>query len=117
MTKYERYKEYNRRYSLNWLNKRKLDPAWLQKYKEYQRNYAKKRYAEHNNAYAKMRFQILVRDDFTCQYCGRKSPDVVLEVDHIVPSSKGGKTEIENLQVACRDCNIGKSDLLLQLRK
>jgi 5-methylcytosine-specific restriction endonuclease McrA len=31
------------------------------------------------------RFEVFKRDDFTCQYCGRKSPDVVLEADHIVP--------------------------------
>ncbi len=54
------------------------------------------------------RFSVLQRDNFTCQYCGRKAPDVVLEVDHKVPRSKGGGNEIENLITACQLCNSGK---------
>ncbi len=61
----------------------------------------------------KLRFEILERDSHTCQYCGRKPPEVVLEIDHIVPVSKGGKTEKLNLTTSCRDCNIGKSDTIL----
>lgn len=40
-----------------------------------------------------------------------KSPDVVLHVDHIKPVSKGGKNTITNLITACRDCNLGKSNV------
>ena len=36
-----------------------------------------------------LRFEVFKRDSFTCQYCGRSAPEVVLEVDHIVPVSKG----------------------------
>jgi 5-methylcytosine-specific restriction endonuclease McrA len=61
----------------------------------------------------KLRFQILKRDNFICQYCGRKAPEVELEVDHIYPESKGGKYVEDNLITSCRDCNIGKSDFLL----
>ena len=64
--------------------------------------------AERKPLSKKLRFQILNRDNFTCQYCGRKAPDVILEVDHIVPVAKGGKTEVENLITACHDCNSGK---------
>lgn len=39
----------------------------------------------------KLRFEVFKRDKFTCQYCGRKAPDVVLQIDHISPVSKGGK--------------------------
>ncbi|MEN6290684.1 MAG: HNH endonuclease [Methanobacterium sp.] len=56
----------------------------------------------------KIRFRILHRDNFTCQYCGRRAPEVVLEVDHIVPLSKGGKDDDENLTTSCRECNRGK---------
>ena len=56
----------------------------------------------------KIRFEVFKRDKFTCQYCGRKSPDVILEVDHITPVSKGGKNEIMNLVTSCFDCNRGK---------
>lgn len=61
----------------------------------------------------KLRFSVLQRDSFTCQYCGRKSPDVILEIDHIIPKSKGGKNKKENYQTACKDCNIGKGDGIL----
>ena len=61
----------------------------------------------------RFRFQILQRYNFTCQYCGRSSPEVVLEIDHRYPRSKGGLSKIENYIVACRDCNIGKGDIIL----
>lgn len=61
----------------------------------------------------KMRFEVFKRDKFTCQYCGRKSPDVVLEVDHIKPVAEGGTNDILNLVTACFDCNRGKSKTLL----
>lgn len=62
------------------------------------------------SAGAGIRFNILSRDKFTCQYCGRKAPDVVLEIDHIIPKSKGGLNRLDNLITACRECNIGKSN-------
>jgi hypothetical protein len=61
----------------------------------------------------KVRFEVFKRDKFTCQYCGKKAPDVVLEVDHIEPVSKGGKNEIINLITSCWTCNSGKSDIKL----
>ena len=58
----------------------------------------------------KIRFEVFKRDNFTCQYCGKKPPEVVLEIDHILPSSKKGTNEIENLLTSCFDCNRGKGD-------
>jgi hypothetical protein len=58
----------------------------------------------------RIRFEIFDRDNFTCQYCGRMPPDVMLEVDHIIPVSKGGSNEPENLRTSCAACNRGKSD-------
>lgn len=58
----------------------------------------------------KTRFEVLKRDKFTCQYCGRSVPDVILHIDHIEPVSKGGDSSILNLISACIDCNQGKSD-------
>ena len=58
----------------------------------------------------RQRFEILKRDDFTCRYCGQKSPDVILEVDHIVPKAEGGSDDPINLGASCRGCNSGKSD-------
>lgn len=56
------------------------------------------------------RFEIFKRDRFTCQYCGRTPPTVILEIDHIVPVANGGGDERTNLVTACWDCNSGKSD-------
>lgn len=58
----------------------------------------------------KLRFEVFKRDSFTCQYCGRKAPDVILQVDHIKPVSKGGNNDIMNLVTSCVDCNLGKHD-------
>ena len=56
----------------------------------------------------KIRFEVFKRDKFTCQYCGRSAPDVVLEVDHIKPISRGGNNDLLNYITSCRDCNRGK---------
>lgn len=59
------------------------------------------------------RFEVFKRDDFTCRYCGRKSPAVVLEVDHIQPVCEGGCDDEINLVTACWECNRGKSGVPL----
>jgi len=56
----------------------------------------------------KLRFEVFKRDKFTCQYCGKKAPDVILEVDHIKPVSKGGDNSLFNLISSCFECNRGK---------
>lgn len=56
-----------------------------------------------------LRWDILERDRFTCQSCGRTPPDVKLHVDHKIPIAMGGKTVIENLHTLCAECNLGKS--------
>lgn len=61
-----------------------------------------------------LRFKVLLRDNFKCCVCGAspaKDPHVTLEIDHIVPWSKGGETTEDNLQTLCFNCNRGKSDL------
>ncbi|HBA72308.1 MAG TPA: hypothetical protein DCZ63_09015 [Geobacter sp.] len=58
----------------------------------------------------KVRFGVLSRDSFTCQYCGRSAPEVVLHVDHIKPFSKGGTNYTTNLITSCESCNRGKGD-------
>lgn len=61
----------------------------------------------------KLRYGILKRDAYTCVKCGAKpepNNDVRLEVDHIVPKSKGGTDDLHNLQTLCWKCNQGKKD-------
>lgn len=64
-----------------------------------------------------MRFQILERDSFTCRFCGKRAPETELEVDHVVPRSKGGSDDTSNLVTACRDCNRGKGDRTIDLAR
>jgi hypothetical protein len=66
-----------------------------------------------NGLSKKIRFEVFKRDRFTCQYCGKSSPDVVLQVDHVHPVSQGGGSDLVNLVTACVDCNAGKSARLL----
>lgn len=61
----------------------------------------------------RVRFQVLRRDKFTCQYCGAKAPDVQLEIDHVIPVVLGGSRELSNLRTACQACNAGKSAAVL----
>lgn len=60
------------------------------------------------------RFEVFKRDDFTCQYCGRKPPEALLHCDHVVPSSAGGSDDPTNLITACSECNLGKAAVPLQ---
>jgi hypothetical protein len=64
--------------------------------------------AERKAISKKTRFEVFKRDSFKCQYCGRSAPDVILNVDHILPVSRGGKNVIMNLITACFACNNGK---------
>lgn len=58
----------------------------------------------------KLRFQVLERDNYTCQACGRKPSEdnIKLTMDHIIPVEWGGLTNLENLQAYCSECNEGK---------
>ena len=63
----------------------------------------------------KLRLAVLKRDNFKCAFCG-KSPathsGVGLQIDHIVPFSKSGRTKLGNLQTLCDECNLGKGSAL-----
>ena len=53
--------------------------------------------------------QVKIRDNYTCQCCGKYMPDEVgLHIDHITPVSRGGKSILSNLQVLCDKCNLRK---------
>lgn len=55
------------------------------------------------------RFNVFLRDRFTCQYCGARED---LTFDHVIPRSKGGMTTWENVVAACSPCNLRKADRL-----
>lgn len=54
----------------------------------------------------RIRFMVYKRDGYRCRMCGRKTND--LEVDHIYPIAKGGKSTLNNLQTLCHRCNVKK---------
>ena len=55
------------------------------------------------------RFNVFLRDKFTCQYCGDKKD---LTFDHLLPKSKGGITDWENVVTTCSTCNVKKGGKL-----
>jgi DNA-binding CsgD family transcriptional regulator len=59
----------------------------------------------------KLRWKILERDQYTCQYCGQSAPNVRLEVDHRLSLADGGTNDDSNLVTACWACNMGKDGL------
>jgi hypothetical protein len=98
------------KYSFNNLLYYKNKSAELIKKKatyEYQKNIERSKMTE------SLRYDVLKRDGYRCQICGATANDgAKLHVDHIIPVSKGGKTEMSNLQTLCDRCNLGKSNKL-----
>lgn len=64
----------------------------------------------------KLRWMVLSRDSFRCVSCGISSKEKELHIDHIKPICLGGKTELKNLQTLCRDCNLGKKGIELDVK-
>ena len=65
---------------------------------------------------SKLREEIKARDNYTCKICGASTnaePHLLLEIDHIVPVSKGGMTTKDNLQTLCWKCNRSKGARLI----
>lgn len=68
-------------------------------------------YKERKKMSPKLRRQVLERDNFRCVDCGtspQNDPNCILHVDHRIAVSRGGKSNINNLQTLCADCNTGK---------
>jgi len=56
------------------------------------------------------RRNVLLRDEFACGYCGRTGTSAQLTIDHVLPRSRGGRTEWANVVTACAPCNRRKGD-------
>jgi len=69
-----------------------------------------KDYVKPQKRVAFTRFNLFLRDEFCCQYCGAKGE---LTFDHVIPRSKGGITSWENVVAACAPCNLKKGSLSL----
>ena len=58
--------------------------------------------------FGKLRHLCFKRDNYKCKDCGATKDDCPLEIDHIIPYSMGGRTELDNLQTLCKKCNRAK---------
>ncbi len=91
-----------------WANGEELQPDFTSKMTW------KKKHRTPRTINYRLRFLVMRRDNFKCCITGRSTatdPNVILEVDHIVPWDKGGETVMENLQTLAKEINIGKSNL------
>lgn len=62
----------------------------------------------HLSKHHRLRLQVFLRDDFTCQYCGRFSHNTKLTLDHLLPRDQKGETTVFNLVTCCPRCNQDK---------
>ena len=60
------------------------------------------------------RKNVLIRDEFECQYCGKHLGKTSGTIDHIIPRSRGGKSDYSNCVACCRECNNVKGDLAIE---
>ena len=60
------------------------------------------------------RKNILVRDEYKCQYCAQNFREANLTIDHVIPKSKGGCSTWDNVVAACKPCNQKKRDYLVE---
>ena len=70
-----------------------------------------KDYVKPQKRVAFTRFNLFLRDEFCCQYCGSRGE---LTFDHVLPRSRGGITSWENVVAACSPCNLKKANKLLR---
>lgn len=56
------------------------------------------------------RFNVFLRDRFSCAYCGQRAATSDLTFDHVIPRSRGGRTDWENVATACSACNLAKAN-------
>lgn len=69
-----------------------------------------KNYAPMDRSPAFTRFNVFLRDHFTCLYCGVNQTANDLTFDHVVPRSRGGRTTWQNVATACSTCNLHKAN-------
>lgn len=75
---------------------------------------ALREYQPFGNRVAFTRYNVFLRDHFTCQYCGDPFKPKHLTFDHVIPRCRGGATDWENIVSACESCNTQKDDQDLQ---
>ena len=61
-------------------------------------------------------FALCAKYNYTCLSCLKREPEIILTIDHIVPISKGGTGDIDNIQPLCLSCNCSKFDKIIDYR-
>lgn len=74
----------------------------------YKKNKRARLYERNLKLWKRISNDVFERDNYTCCYCGKKGG--ILEADHIIPFSKGGSDNLDNLVTSCRKCNRQKKD-------
>jgi len=100
-----RNREYHNKASANWAKNHH------EYYNNYHRLYYHKKRTIEGDFTLKDWEDLKKRYNYTCPMCGKKEPEIKLEIDHIVPISKGGTNYISNIQPLCRSCNARKWNL------
>jgi len=122
--KLEERKKYARQYYKNHRKERiKSVQEFWERNPEKKFYYRKRSSIKNRRRILKLRFLVFLRDDFTCQHCGRSAPEVEIEVDHKIPVSVSKKkrdyqdisVNINDYITACKECNIGKGDIILKM--
>lgn len=99
-------------------NKERYDSQRKRWWEDFKKSEKYSTYLENRKKqYLRFRFKLLEQFNFKCFYCGRSAPNVELQIDHVHPRSRGGKTKKENFVVACVECNLGKGDVIIKLNK
>jgi hypothetical protein len=82
-------------------------------FEEFKKIYIDKRiYKTNSKLWKEISKTIFKRDNYTCKYCGQIGGR--LEVDHVIPISKGGTNDLSNLTTSCRKCNRQKKDMSVE---
>jgi 5-methylcytosine-specific restriction endonuclease McrA len=69
-----------------------------------------KHYIPFSQRLAVNKANVLMRDEFTCQYCGKHLTSTTGTIDHVLPTSRGGQHDWRNVVAACKACNGKKDD-------
>ena len=65
----------------------------------------------------RLRHEVFKRNEYKCVECGKGKKETTLHVDHIIPVTRGGSDELDNLQTLCEACNLAKSDKIWDMKK
>jgi len=76
-----------------------------------------KRYIKKNADVRFSKYNVMLRDNFRCQYCGIDVTRSTATMDHVLPVSRGGPTTFENVVTSCGPCNTSKGNNLLPVPK